>query len=391
MEEMQPYLSRMEQPLQECQGMEKHCSIIQKGIGAPLAPFRLLIPELLAIIFEFCIEVDKPSFRSRNHAPLVLAHICRFWRQLAFNCPSLWLNIRFGRSPTPDALSMWLVNSRNSPLDLHFTIASSRVGLVAAVRNILAQEIHRCRAITLICSYPTLKQLLPAQISHAHKLRSLSVYSGETDHYRGQLQDFEWIAEFPNLESLQLIDAGFLLKGLGTMPHLREFRVRHNLAEFYAGPMERISFASLDAIIQACLSLEVLEFDMGYLEFMPDTDMAAIAPFECPHLHRLKLTLDTVCSPDTLFFPRKFNAPNLKYIGVDGARWTTGDGVHELLLRLVYNSRNTLEHLTLENLDMLSSEALPSFQATVERLKISFPTFAKASTPASNGCVRNLT
>ncbi|KIJ24571.1 hypothetical protein M422DRAFT_194547, partial [Sphaerobolus stellatus SS14] len=144
MKEMRTHLSKMESLRQELEKAEKERSDLQERIDlhqSLLAPVRRLIPDLLTTIFEFCIDDEKPSFR-RDHAPLVLAHVCHSWRQLAIQCPSLWSNIRFGKNPTTDALSMWIANSStrpldlhftiqsNSPLDLHFTIASSRVGLV---------------------------------------------------------------------------------------------------------------------------------------------------------------------------------------------------------------------------------------------------------------------
>lgn len=76
-------------------------------LRALLSPSRKLAPELVARIFIYCVpvqELRESAFRA-NEAPLLVAQICRGWRQVALSTPHLWTRMAIclplGRLPPP--------------------------------------------------------------------------------------------------------------------------------------------------------------------------------------------------------------------------------------------------------------------------------------------------
>lgn len=105
------------------------------------------IDDLLAMIFLECLPEDREKVfwcfewtldvssdlqypqPSEKEAPLLLAHVCRHWRQLALDTPRLWTRlfllfdgkvIRSARllNSQYDALSFWLERSRSLPISI---------------------------------------------------------------------------------------------------------------------------------------------------------------------------------------------------------------------------------------------------------------------------------
>ncbi|KAF9473213.1 hypothetical protein BDN70DRAFT_886074 [Pholiota conissans] len=70
-----------------------------------LAVATHLPPEIIQIIFRFCISADRSDRDDRinthdpRRAPLLLAHICSTWRRIALDTPGLWTHyvVSFGR------------------------------------------------------------------------------------------------------------------------------------------------------------------------------------------------------------------------------------------------------------------------------------------------------
>ncbi|EPQ51086.1 hypothetical protein GLOTRDRAFT_25099, partial [Gloeophyllum trabeum ATCC 11539] len=55
-----------------------------------LAPIRRLPPEILGRVFFFALpEVDYVPMR-KDAAPMLLTHVCKFWRDVAMFTPDLW-------------------------------------------------------------------------------------------------------------------------------------------------------------------------------------------------------------------------------------------------------------------------------------------------------------
>lgn len=80
--------------------------------------------EILAMIFDKCEPPQIQSIPSSTDA-FRISRVCRRWRQVAMNCPSLWRTILIARKQKLETVSLYLARSRNLPLDILFNIRRS--------------------------------------------------------------------------------------------------------------------------------------------------------------------------------------------------------------------------------------------------------------------------
>lgn len=80
-----------------------------------LAPIACLPNEILTNIFKFIEEDERLDGYDNEDIPACLAvtHVCRHWRNVALECPTLW---RFIRSSSPFWLDIMLERSKETPL-----------------------------------------------------------------------------------------------------------------------------------------------------------------------------------------------------------------------------------------------------------------------------------
>ncbi|KAF7314685.1 hypothetical protein MKEN_00942400 [Mycena kentingensis (nom. inval.)] len=110
-----------------------------------LAPIRRIPQHALEEIFLACLPTSHNAVIDPSEAPLLLGRICRYWRELAYNTPTLWNNIHISglneslgsgyysgpHSPAPvpvanrmafsEVVRRWLSRSHASPLSISFT------------------------------------------------------------------------------------------------------------------------------------------------------------------------------------------------------------------------------------------------------------------------------
>ncbi|KAJ7735589.1 hypothetical protein B0H14DRAFT_2205974, partial [Mycena olivaceomarginata] len=86
------------------------------------SPILLLPVEITAKIFTPCLPTLSLKSRpipwpSPRAAPLLLAQICRQWRDLSPGMPTLWTSIWFV-APSRELLELWLSRAGNLPLTI---------------------------------------------------------------------------------------------------------------------------------------------------------------------------------------------------------------------------------------------------------------------------------
>uniref|UniRef100_A0A8H7Y5Y1 F-box domain-containing protein n=1 Tax=Psilocybe cubensis TaxID=181762 RepID=A0A8H7Y5Y1_PSICU len=60
---------------------------------AILSPIRRVPPDVLRVVFLYCLVTHRNPAISIKEAPLLLTHVCSSWRTLALNTPALWARI----------------------------------------------------------------------------------------------------------------------------------------------------------------------------------------------------------------------------------------------------------------------------------------------------------
>ncbi|ETW77236.1 hypothetical protein HETIRDRAFT_326455 [Heterobasidion irregulare TC 32-1] len=97
------------------------------GIVADLnqnSPISRLVPDILIDIFQRVHNLHMNEWNPRNyglldisHGRIALTRVCRRWRSISLNMPSLWRNITFS---TPGWTQEMLLRSRPLSVDIHF-------------------------------------------------------------------------------------------------------------------------------------------------------------------------------------------------------------------------------------------------------------------------------
>ncbi|KAJ7144219.1 hypothetical protein C8R44DRAFT_557222, partial [Mycena epipterygia] len=92
--ELNAQISQVTSQLAELKAKSKQRSELFRSLRAVLSPLRRFPAELLAEIFECCchnsLAAEFYSITDPLEAPVLLGHICSFWRTVSHNTPRLW-------------------------------------------------------------------------------------------------------------------------------------------------------------------------------------------------------------------------------------------------------------------------------------------------------------
>ncbi|KIJ55418.1 hypothetical protein M422DRAFT_41393 [Sphaerobolus stellatus SS14] len=179
------------------------------------APIRKLPVELMQKIFEettFC-NVDLSSFdnlpRSADNiamykAPLLLLRVCRQWRRIVLDMPSLFSQVIVTNPWTGHSLELlrlWLQFSESSPLEIYFKNRNSDISAF----EVFQPHLHRIKVLYISKIWYLLPLLRPKTVSYAPNLLYLQIdgYGHEsTTRNRGtlhatNLRSFRYRGRFP--------------------------------------------------------------------------------------------------------------------------------------------------------------------------------------------------
>ena len=180
---------------------------------ALLSPSRRLAPELVALIFEFCLpnrELRASEFRA-NEAPLLIAQICRGWRHVALSTPRLWTRMSIclplGRLPQSAWITaiaqasfaslLWLSRSGNHKLHIYVQYDrsnesdGSQMWLLAAtelISRLLHRHGSRIESFLVSLPVPCVSPLLRASCPSMRKLVVIDNGLWQPGDYHAQTQ-----------------------------------------------------------------------------------------------------------------------------------------------------------------------------------------------------------
>ncbi|KAL0569404.1 hypothetical protein V5O48_012558 [Marasmius crinis-equi] len=147
---------------------------------------------------ESCLEERKQPGRGTESLPfpLVFSHVCRQWRHITLDHPSLWTSIDFfiHRSST-EYLEAYIRRSQIQPLSISMHGPISKCDEV--LEPILDESLNPS-TIEQIVSF------LETVVPHAHRWRELRVFAGNARHYHPILHRLSNCKSAPLLEILQL-------------------------------------------------------------------------------------------------------------------------------------------------------------------------------------------
>ncbi|KAJ7062329.1 hypothetical protein C8F01DRAFT_1137178 [Mycena amicta] len=100
------------EPSHEIQHLDRKIAEIQKSLDdvvrqrtrlteyvdahkALLSPIRRVPLDILSEIFISCLPTERNCVMSAGEAPILLGHICSYWREIALSTPLLWASLHF--------------------------------------------------------------------------------------------------------------------------------------------------------------------------------------------------------------------------------------------------------------------------------------------------------
>lgn len=183
--------------------------VIQRHLAsylAMLAPVRKVPYDVLRQIFVYCLPSKRTIISpAPEHAPVLLTHVCRTWRDIAFSSGELWASfgiqiplpwrrkdqLRWAFAPT------WL--SRSSGYPLVISISAMISASPSSTEWSYPTNDTPCKS-----SLP--HELVQSLIQHSHKWKNLSIFAPP-----------EWIEPFSTLSKTQV--PGLQQLSLCEMPH----------------------------------------------------------------------------------------------------------------------------------------------------------------------------
>lgn len=288
-----------------------------------LAAVQFLPDELLSRIFTFTIRMSsdsrvripiKPATNQEKQYPpfLVLASVCRKWRQVALNTPEIWTSLHIKYTDTCGWPYLLVERSGDRPLDIFLDCRSKEKEMqIAPLYNVLDfifAEAYRFSSLTVLADFclmvyavderlsqvsvPQLRRLRysltgrgPADDQHATISRSLDNLPN-LSHVRVDSVAFKWNS--PSLAGLQSVDLGWLWSDT------------------------KLSFTDFQELLEASPGLTDLSLRGFYIQLSPSAQYPDVVK---PSLQRLEISGDSVCG--TL---RLLNTPSLqsmKFANVD--------------------------------------------------------------------------
>ncbi|KAG0704580.1 hypothetical protein DFH29DRAFT_365082 [Suillus ampliporus] len=305
--------------------------------------------ELLSQIFGHCLPElvhNSPTFQRK--CPMLLTKICRRWREVAVNTPSLWCKLSVGRNHRDRQLATfrydsWLKRSQGRPLSLAVSYYDDDS---TKLRSLFQPYINQISSLSVRFDYGTKKPEL--MVTDLLALQELTI--------SGFSRDMPAIARYisqqpPTLRSLKVEGPSSDLEGLSSFnpvwAHLTnvEIALHQPSAVFY--------------LLQLCPNLSSLSIRAAF------SYTQSLEPFTHTKLQSFRIACDSrrVNQLSDLFNAISF--PNLRVLEARYIPWP-----HEELKAFLVRSRCPLESLILGIGVKTTYEQREEYIALIPSLKI---------------------
>ncbi|ESK80824.1 hypothetical protein Moror_4318 [Moniliophthora roreri MCA 2997] len=311
-----------------------------KNLSTPLVRMP---SEVLAIIFEHCIQVDTAAHVFSPHAmPWVLSQTCRKWRSTVLSMPSLWTVVRVNtrimgflrhrKSLLP--LQIWLSRSYPLPISCLAILDDPKTGVFNAdVLELLVHHSTRWYAvhITLGAQCDLYHQLCCADL-HLPSLHSVFLKAHISSHPDGARMHVSTVWEAPNLtDATLLVESESADLSPAIVPRWSQ--------------LEELAWSSNTS--KAFLDVASTFVNLRYctLDIIHDVDTQDIHRAALPRLRHLE-TFGSFRS--TLLILNHLSLPSLEYLDLDFDECIDSVADHILISlgRLQARSRCNLRHLS---------------------------------------------
>ena len=348
---------------------------------ALISPLRRLPPELLQVIFVFCLPLHRNAVMHSSEAPVLLGRVCSEWRQISLSTPEVWSslhivppNVNFSNLTSSTArfkrkrelIEMWLGRSGACPLNISFVWFASdsedEIKLCASLLEALVPTCGRWRMLDFQVPLKMFKPFIGLTVKDVPLLEGLSLMDNRTplgidvvDKWPESLVFAESAANLKNF-TLTFFSGGLRLPSI-PWHQLTTLYLESNISFFFQDSREMLSTFAQCAHLQSC----TLKFPLSHTAFIPAFEKLNL-PITLPQLQVLCLDGDqhlqnTFHMSNTLI---NLCAPKLRKLEIFGRSGRPeGNIAPEPLVAirmLLERSKCPLEKLTVESMSLLPEE-----------------------------------
>ncbi|KAG1862644.1 hypothetical protein F4604DRAFT_1574444 [Suillus subluteus] len=305
--------------------------------------------EVLSQIFAHCLPVEHRLSPASKAVPMLLTRICRRWREVAVNMPSLWQRLYVGKDWQRAAFcyESWLKRSRGRPLSLELQCHENNW---TELRSLLQPHINRVSSLSLDF-YQNVPQL-EVTITDFLALEELTISLDWSDSAARMVQS---ISQPPcTLRSLTVTGVFFNMEYSSTFnpAWARLTNIQIDLDDPSAFPQ----------LLRLCPSLSSLTISTSF------TAMKALEPFTHTQLQSLRIDFDDLYDDDAEYLNLfdTLSLPNLRALEVlDIYSWP-----HEEFKAFLTRSKCPLESLTFDFEMSITDEQRAEYVALIPSLKV---------------------
>ncbi|KAJ6482141.1 hypothetical protein C8R47DRAFT_585314 [Mycena vitilis] len=268
-------------------------------------PVLTLPFDIISQIFVYCLPPEDDASIWRTDAPLLLAGICRDWRDISLATHELWNTMHLSLRPhsvlkVGPLLEFWLPRAGNLPLQLSLVYkssygsSSSEDAGLDALSGLISQYAHHWKTIDLVMPFSALFRL-PAPKEAFTSLKKVVLNCGEGQQWAGT--HAKLFINSPNLKELHII-AG-----------VRPPRLALPWKQLVTLRLDTTSAAECSKVLAYAPNLATVTASLWTV------DVRSLAPIPpCSRLESLSLTLSHTRGPALL---KALTLPALQHLEVD--------------------------------------------------------------------------
>ncbi|KAF9523299.1 hypothetical protein CPB83DRAFT_863028 [Crepidotus variabilis] len=385
--------AELEAALQELYTKRSQLSEIATAHAALISPVRRLPPEILQLIFVFCLSSTRNAVMHASEAPVLLGRVCSEWRRISLATPEVWSslhivppNVNFSNPASSssrfqrkkDLIEMWLTRSGACPLSVSFVWFAGDSAEEIKLCGILLQSIlPMCGRWKILDFQVPLKMFQPfigLTVDDVPLLEGISLMdnrtpldSDEVDRWPESLNFAEGASKLRTF-TLTFFSGGIRLPSI-PWSQLTTLYLESNIAFFFSDSREMLTAFANCENLQSC----TLKFPLSHTATLPAFEKLDM-PITLPHLAVLCLDGDqhlhnTFHMSNTLM---NLVTPKLRKLEILGRSGRPDGSVApeplSAIRTLLERSRCPLERLHVESITILA-EAFISCLRLVPQLK----------------------